>query len=443
MSKLVSSLDDDTLQSLLQMGGDHGQRRQFLLNASQGMAAPAVLELVRAAGQTEEKNVSHSLLRVMQKLAKHAESGTGRRRAEADHALREQVTELVADWHLRDPTPGAYGQALARMSQADAVFAVSPEQRFQPEPRRIIQMALEADSMGDAVGRAADALMDHGQLKWLLHTLETSGTTVVPEALWRRLATPEIVAGIVREDPVDAGLLDMLLRRASDDIADTLLDALSESDSARTRQLLLERLPDMGPQIGNRVSARLSDGRWYVRRNMLKLIGDLHHLPDDLSPEELMGDEDPRVRLEAMRILFEKKETREQTIGLALRDEDDRVATTALRAALNECPPSLVPRIASVAVSGRSGEVRVLAIRVLGEAQQPVAAKALLELTEPRRRFFRLRLPQKTPVYLAALRALHAYGEDARVGRVLKRAAQSKDAEIAAAAAEPSAREQS
>ncbi|MDH3457766.1 MAG: hypothetical protein OER90_13085, partial [Gemmatimonadota bacterium] len=367
MSKLIGSLDRDTLESLLTMGGDHGQRRQFLLNASQGMAASAVLELVRAAGRQEEQDVSNSLLRVMQKLAKHAETGTGRRRAEADRALREQVTELVADWHLRDPNPGAYTQALARMSEAESVFSVSPEQRFKPEARRIVEMALETDTMGDAVTRAAESLADQGQLKWLLQTLENSATSRVPDALWQRLATPEIVAGIVSEDPVDTDLLDMLLRRASDEVTDTLLDALTESESARTRRILLERLPEMGPQVGSRAGARLSDARWYVRRNMLKLIGDLKQVPDGIGPEEYMRDDDARVRMEALRILLERRESREQAIGSALGDTDDHVAITALRAALSACPPSVVPRVASVAVSSRSAEVRLLAVRVLGE----------------------------------------------------------------------------
>ena len=145
MSKLIADLDSTTLQGLLSMGGDHTQRRNFLLNATQGLAAEVVVELVKAAGEAEEQTVSHSLLRVLQKLAQHAEQGEGRRRAEADLALREQVRALISDWALRDPNPEGYRLTLSRVAEAKSVFAAYTDTRYAPEPRRIIEMALEAD----------------------------------------------------------------------------------------------------------------------------------------------------------------------------------------------------------------------------------------------------------------------------------------------------------
>jgi len=433
MSKLVAGLDPATLKGLLSMGGDHTQRRRFLLNASEGMAADAVIELVEAASHAEEQTVSHSLLRVMQKLAKHAGTGQGRQQTEADFALREQVHELIKDWSLKDPNPEAYRAALARMAQADSVFAVAPDQRYRPEPRRIIEMTLEADVMGEAVARAADDLVARGEIRWLIKTLETSGAQEVPKALFEHLITPQVIEPVVRADPIDTRLLDLLLPHATPEAAETLLDVLSESDSSRTRRVLLERLPSFGREIGKRASARLTDNRWYVRRNMLKVIGDLDEAPEDVGAEEFMKDDDPRVRLEALRILLARPDIREQAMGFALGDKDDHVAMMGLRAALSKCPEGAVPRIASVAVSDRSDEIRTLAVRVLGEARQKVALKALLQLTAPRRRLLRSKLPPKTPVYLAALKALHHYNDE-RAQKVLAQAAKSRDSEIAAAA---------
>ena len=45
MSRLVTSLDQGTLERLLEMGGDKRQRRQFLLDAAQGMSADAVVDI--------------------------------------------------------------------------------------------------------------------------------------------------------------------------------------------------------------------------------------------------------------------------------------------------------------------------------------------------------------------------------------------------------------
>jgi hypothetical protein len=433
MSKLVGGLDPDTLESLLSMGGDHTQRRRFLLNASEGMAADAVVELVQAASQSEEQTVSHSLLRVMQKLAKHAGKGSQRQRSEADSALRDQVRELITDWTLKDPNPDAYRTALARMSESESIFAVAPDQKYRPEPKRMIEMALEADVMGDAVGRAADELVASGELRWLIKTLETSGAQAVPDALFARLVTPEVIEPVVRADPIDTRLLDVLMPHATPEAAETLLDVLSDSDSSKTRRVLLERLPAFGRELGKRASARLTDNRWYVRRNMLKLIGDLEAGGADIDAEEFMKDEDPRVRLEALRILLARSQVREHAIGFAIGDRDDRVAVTGLRAALSDCPEGVIPRVASVAVSDRSDEVRTLAVRVLGRARHRVALKALLQLTAPRRKLLRAVLPPKTPVYLAALQELHHF-EDEGANKVLARAAQSRDAQVVAAA---------
>jgi HEAT repeat protein len=219
------------------------------------------------------------------------------------------------------------------------------------------------------------------------------------------------------------------------------LDVLAESGASRTRRALLERLPAFGREIGKRASARLTDNRWYVRRNMLKVIGDLDEAPEDIHAEEFMKDEDPRVRLEALRILLARPDIRENVMGFAIGDKDDHVAMTGLRAALSSCPEGAVPRIASVAVSDRSDDVRTLAVRVLGESRHKVALKALLQLTSPHRKLIRVRLPPKTPVYLAALKALHRFNDE-RARKTLAQAANSRDPEVAAAATATTVRDQ-
>jgi hypothetical protein len=442
MSKLVDGLDGNTLQSLLTMGGDNVQRRKFLLNASEGMAADAVLELVKAAGESEEQGVSHSLLRVLQKLAKHARTGEGRRQTEADVALREQVVGLIRNWSLKDPNPEAYRLALSRMAKSGSVFTTAPDQRFAAEPKRMVQMALEAGVMGEAVGQAVDLLVENGELKWVLETVATSAAHDVTSAIRMRVATPAIIGSIVRAETVEVDLLDLLLPHAPPEVVETLLDELTESDSSRTRSILLERLPSLGREVGSRASLRLRDPRWYVRRNMIKVIGDLGELPEELGASEWLKDPEPRVRLEALRILLDHAETRERAISYAMGDTDDRVAIMGLRTALTDCPAGAIPRIAAAAVSDRSAEIRAVAVQVLGASGSPVALKALLELTAPRRRFLRTKLPPKTPVYLAALRALRGYPDDVAAHRVLETAAASSDPEIARAAAEPSARDQ-
>jgi hypothetical protein len=47
------------------MGGDALQRRKFVLDATQGMTAEAVVDLLKAAAVAEKQNVSHSMIRVL------------------------------------------------------------------------------------------------------------------------------------------------------------------------------------------------------------------------------------------------------------------------------------------------------------------------------------------------------------------------------------------
>ena len=124
MSHLVRSLKPQTLRRLVEMGGDFVQRRKFVLDATAGMAVDAVLEILKAAADTSQQTISHSLVRLLSKLAAHADGGSPEIREEADIALREQVQELLRGWTLSDPNPGVYGTALERMARANPLFIV-------------------------------------------------------------------------------------------------------------------------------------------------------------------------------------------------------------------------------------------------------------------------------------------------------------------------------
>ena len=103
-----------------------------------------------------------------------------------------------------------------------------------------------------------------------------------------------------------------------------------------------------------------------------------------------------------------------------LQAEDRRAASAADLATLRMGARSLDPQT-----------VR-LAIRALGGAKAPAARDALLHLTEGGRTLLgREKLPPKSPVLLAALRALATGGTNTpAVRRVLARAAASPDPDI-------------
>src|SRR5947207_12316952 len=129
------------------MGGDFAQRRQFVSDAADGMAVDAVLDILKAAAESSQEAISHSLVRLLSKVAVHAEAGAAPVRPQADAALREQVQQLLAGWTLPDPNPGAYGAALQRMARAAP--AGTPRSDHQvTEPDRLVAMAREIGRMG-------------------------------------------------------------------------------------------------------------------------------------------------------------------------------------------------------------------------------------------------------------------------------------------------------
>jgi hypothetical protein len=436
-SRLISEMRPDTLRRLIDMGGDAAQRRKFVLDASHGMAVEAVLEVVRAAADASRQTVSGSLMRMLSKLAAHAEQGTPQARSLADHALRDQVRSLLTGWDLGDPNPEAYGIALQRMAQAGPLFAAPAERMHAPEPERIVQMSLEVDAVGPNVYRACAALVDLGRLPELIGLLEEAPPeTNAAQELWARAVSEDTLRWLLANEPVDFTTLDRLLPRLGERAAEPLLDALAEAEVRATRRALLDRLTRLGAPLGPNISARLADERWYVKRNLLSLLDELPELPVGFSALQWLTHPDHRVRIEAFKIGLKSRQERDRVVLHGLGDTDGRMMRLALMAALRGIPVGAVPRVIALANNREVPEdVRIQAIRVLGAARSPQALEVLLTLTNRGRTLFgRAKLLPKSSEFLAALTALATgWGREPRAMAVLARAAMSGDPEIRAA----------
>ncbi len=433
MSKLVSQLDKRTIGRLLQMGGDRTQRRRFILNASEGMAVDAVLELVKAASD-QEQTVSHSMLRMLQKLAQHAETGAGERQSLADSAMREQVAELIKGWSLKDPNPDGYALALQRMSSEGPIFAVAPQAQFLPEPRRVFEMALEVDQMGESVRRAVDDLIESGNLRMVVTALHESQATQVPDVLWEHLGAKERLKQILNAEPIDLEVLDRVLLRTGTDAVEPMLDTLSESDSTQTRRVVIDRLARYGMQLAPSILARLKDPRWYVQRNMLALLAQLPEVPAEFRAAEFLQHKDARVRRHVVELALRIPTMYERAVCAALADSDVRIVRMGLVAALQECPEAALPIVVQKALGGDTEELRLAAIRVLGRSNRRPAIDTLIRVVAPRRKLLRWSLPAKSKVFLAALRGLRRHRQDPRVKQVLDIVVLSRDPDVVQAA---------
>ena len=440
LSRMIEALDPDTLRRLLETGADQAGRRNFALNASQILAADAVMEVLEAAAKASKQTISHNLLRLLHKLAHHAEEGPAAVRAEAEGALRTNVARLIGDWELEDPNPTRYTailEGMVRRSPAEPTL----EGQNGCEPEIIVKMALELGTTGPSVYTAVEALLDRGELVQISRMLEVLPQTAASEAVWNHVATSERLQLELDATPLDDEAIAILVRRIGADSATSLLDRLATAEDRSTRATIMQQLIALGPAVGGPAVARLADAPWYVQRNILVLIGRLPQWPEGFTPMSYAGNTDARIRREAIKLLLESPGHATDGILLGLRDADDGIATLAATAAVDSCPPAALPLLKRITVDPeRSPDLRAITVRMLARTRAPEALRLLLTLAMTRRLWFARCLAPKSSLLLSALSALASYWrEDPFATEVLTLALQHSDPEIRAAAGAVSA----
>ncbi|HEY7186675.1 MAG TPA: hypothetical protein VH436_09010 [Vicinamibacterales bacterium] len=437
--ELIGALDSGTLRRLVRMGGDAEQRHQFVRDATHGMATDAVLEIVKAA-VTDQQTISHGLLRMLAKLAGHAQRGTELARPRADREFRQQVGRLLDNWTLADPNPHAYNRVLEGLASATGQSPPPTHQRAEPPSSlRVVLMSLESNTYSPHAERAVDEMVKSGRLNDLFELLAAPPPHAAPTAdkMLAKLTSPEAVTALLAQDRVDLSGLDALLPRLSLESFGPLLDAMGSSPSRQVRRRLLDWLAQAPVDLGSLVIARLNDERWYVQRNMLVLLQRSGRIPPGFSPGPWTHHKDPRVRTEAIRLQLAMSSEKLDGVRAALDDEDPRVVRLGLAAIPSDCPGDVIDRVIDWAIDTKATEdLRQFAATTLGRFRDESALNALLHLADGGRTWFgRPRLPAKTPVLIAVLRALtDTWRDHALAARVRAVAARSSDPDIRQAA---------
>lgn len=437
ISRLVSTLKPETLRRLLDMGGDMPQRRRFVLDASQGLAVDAVVELVQAAADTSRQTISHSMVRLLSKFALHAEQGTASMRPQADGALREQVQTLMRGWELEDPNPDAYRRALEGMARA-APLLETAEQAFPPEPDRLLQMSLELGIVNEALFRAADSYVARGRLRQLLDLLDAAPPSVARAAAWAHVGTPELLRTVAADPEPDLALLERIARPLGYAACDPLLDAIEEaaergSADDRSARALADVLAVAGADARAAVAGRIDGARWRVQRTMLATLARLGGPPAGFVSAPYLAHPAPEVRREAFLLLAASREDRTEALCAALADADPRIVRLGLKESLTDCPEEAVS-VLQVRAEDESlpAELRTLAVRVVAASGVAGIQGWLLSLVAGKRRLMGgVRLAAKTPAMVAALAALaERWRGESEVEPVLEAARASADPEL-------------
>ncbi|GAC1457739.1 MAG: hypothetical protein PVSMB1_07580 [Gemmatimonadaceae bacterium] len=433
VSRLVGSLKESTLERLLEMGGDKSQRRRFLLDASQGITVEAVIDLVKAASAAEGQTVSHSMLRMLSKLAHHPSSGGPR--AKTDPTIRDVMRRLVDDWTLDDPNPEAYRQALENMSGLRTATE-PPSGKPLPteiEPERLVQIAIEVGTMGPQVRAAMVDLCKGGRAEVLLDLVERAPSAEAASPVWEFLTEERILEALLQQQRIDMPLISRFVRLIGVGAAPTLLSAAAVFEDAKTRSQFYDLLQSLGPGVSTEIAGRVSDAPAFLQRELLSLLGRLGALPSGFSARSYIESEEALVRREAVRLLLREPGDRNETIMSALSDPDDRVVFAGLTVAQDRCPPAGIELIKQRVDRGElDAQLRTMGIRIVAQQRTAETLAWLLTyvITEahwPRRP----KLRASTPEMLAALSMIATFWENDPAAEVaIRLAGQSRDSEI-------------
>jgi len=437
VSSLLGTLTPEARKRILEMGGNMRQRKKFVADAAQGMAADAVMALVRDAAETSGQAISHSMVRMLNKMAANAESESDRVRTQADGALREQVQQLIAGWELEDPNPDGYRVALEKLSARQARFT-NVDNLYPIEPERLIEMGLEIETLGDQMWRSADMLAGRGEIVPLLNMLDAAKSPWMREALWRHIATPTRLRELLTTDPFPMAALSRLVPQMGIGAAEPLLDAMDEATDDKTNERYIELLQLVGPVAGPVILDRLPGLRWSLVRPLLALLGRNPEWNSGYDPAQWLTHPDALVRREALRQQLRAPETRELAIVRALADADEATLRLGLGAAMTNCPRDAAAMLRVRAEDATINEdLRALGVRALASHRAADTAAWLAErVVRTSKLLKRPTLASKSPVMLAALEGLATHWRNDKTAKdAIALAASSNDPEIRGAIA--------
>ncbi len=429
---LVLRLSPQLLAGLLRAEPEPLRRIEFLEHCATRLPLPASFRAIAAFAALTGRPLSEPLKVLLKRMAQRAATVAPDIRSEAEEPIRTTLSGLIVDMLAKPANTVSGGFEPITHHRVGRQLG-----RVAPEPERIVQIAIEADAVGDAVLAAVDELTAGGVLPVIeLIKVAPPSQEAVP-TIMRKVATPLELNRLLQQDPLDEAAADALLQGLGLAAARPMLEALAESRVRGTRRYLLDRLAAFGPSIQPLVEGRLKDSRWFVLRNMIALLRAANCKPAAGGLERLIGHKDARIRRETMLWLLEHAETRDMAISAGLHDAHPEVLRPALHAARSSMPQAAVPVLTRRLLDPDFPPgSRVLAIGLLGRSGSALALDALFKFAIGGKTFLgKPRLASKSPEMLAAVAALaRTWRSDKIAAGLLEQARKSRDPEVAAAA---------
>ena len=439
ISRVITSVAPATLERLVGMERNEAQRRRFLLEITQSMAVDAVLDLVQAAAATTSRSISPALLQLLGKLAEYSETGGADTRDRADAAFRSQVRQLIEGWEGwedGDPTAPDHRRTLEHLSLAGKSPLRGHSSTYECEPERILMMSLEVGVANASTYHSAAWLIHQGRTAQLRELFNRTPHPAVATDILRNVASVGALRSLLKGEPLDLSALEIIIPLLGENAVTPLVDALNGADNPERRDQLIRLLTPFGDAAGADALGRVEKVGWPAQRNLLALLIRLPAPPRGFSPTMFIDHPEPRIRTEALRILFRGAAIRPRAICEALASSDPALVRMAVFASVDDCPPAAAPLLIPLIERGDvEPGVRASAVAAVASVPQPMVVDRLLSQCFVGGRWFRRpRVAGKSPVVLAALSGLaRHWPTHARARPVIELATRHPDPDIRAA----------
>ena len=238
-SMLISAMQPDTLRRLLGMGGDVMQRRRFVAEASSGMAAGAVVDLVACGCRSLVRDDFARARPPVQQAG--VACGSGHRDRASACRLRPSRAGPATHRELepRDPNPTAYTGMLREF--AARVTPGTPRALGEAptpvdEALRIVKMSVELDEASPSFWRSIDLLVAGGQLPTIVSLIDRPPGRGVTRLVWDRLLSADFVRGVLDSPNLDLESLDCLMPYLGGAAMTPMFDILLDSPDRHVRR---------------------------------------------------------------------------------------------------------------------------------------------------------------------------------------------------------------
>src|SRR5688500_14296823 len=332
-SERLVALSTDELAAALASQTHQAQRKKLINTALEQVTPQAVLALARAAGIAYKHPVSPVLDALLSELKDESVELPEAVRPRAANAFRSLVRHIVETWAATtvDTSATGYEHLFAEAAENTRTAAVAPE------PERVVQLALETGAVGNVLWAAVAVLSEEEGIRKLLGMVKLAPAESRAAAMIaQQFANPQRLIMLLHEEEVDFDAVDALLKYMGGAAADPLLDVLVTANSRAVRRGILDRLIKLGPDICPAVTVRMKDDRWFVLRNMLHVLSESGWDVRSVDLNSYQNHSAPRVRREALQLLFKDPVARDRALANAFKDKDPHMIRAGMKAAARD-----------------------------------------------------------------------------------------------------------